>query len=108
MRQNSVISRIAHTIFSGYNVPENLKYNKGNKLLHINVEDEWGYGGDFVVPKQHPEMMIDAISNMEKGREVRLSFNPGASHVTNWWFGKESSQAVLDFLDKTGLRKSIF
>lgn len=107
LRNSYVIHKLVAVIFHGYNTKEDLQQNNGHKLLNINVPDENGKGGDKLVPPHHPLAMLDAI-NDQRQREVTLSFNIGAGHVTDWWNGSESKASTLNFLDKTGLRKSFF
>jgi hypothetical protein len=107
IRNNVIINAVVVAILKGYDVPGDLSMNKGHKLLNIDIPDRAGKGGDDLVPKYHLMLMLDAISDTE-GKEVRLSMNPGAIHVSYWWTGKESADAVLNFLDKTHLRKSLF
>lgn len=63
--------------------------------------------GDEVVPKHHPEAMIDAMQD-NPNKIITLSMNPGASHITDWWDGHESQDTVLQFLKRTGLSQSLF
>lgn len=106
LKDNFIINGIARAVLSGYDVPGDLSYNEGHKLFNINVPNAQGIGGDQLVPKEHPELMINAISN-NKGI-VTLSMNPGASHVTDWWAGNESRDVVTSFLKAAKISHPLF
>ncbi len=99
---NLSISSLAKTFLSGYDIPELLQSNRGNTLFNLNVKSSRGEGGDDVVPPEHPEMMLDALADTE-GRQVRFAFNPGGTHTSEWWTSAESTDAVIGFLENTGL-----
>ena len=107
LKDNFIINGIARAVFGGYDVPEDLAHNQGHKLLNINIPTARGFGGDQLVPKEHPTMMLDAMSD-NKGKVVTLSMNPGALHVTDWWAGNESRDVVTLFLERTGISHSLF
>lgn len=107
IKDNFIIHGLARTIFSGYNIAEDLAYNKGHKLLNIDIQNDEGEGGDDLVPANHPQAMIDAIQD-NPNKIATVSFNPGGVHVTNWWSSRESQETILHFLSKTGISQSLF
>jgi hypothetical protein len=107
LKDNFIINGLTRAILGGYDVPADLSHNQGHKLLNINTPDEREIGGDKLVPKHHPELMIDSMQD-NRDKIVTLSMNPGASHVTDWWAGPESQNTVLQFLRKTELSQPLF
>lgn len=101
LKLNFIIEGIAKALFNGYNTARDLQANKGHKLINIDVPSYEGVGGDEKVPEHHPDLLIEAALKLAgKNRVVKLSINPGGTHVTNWWASKESREAVMDFFDK--------
>lgn len=102
IRLNYIIEGVVRAIFSGYNTADDIRANRGNKLIHINVPGINGGGDELVLP-HHPELMIDSasLSESESQKIIKLSMNPGGEHVTPWWFTSESQEAVMDFFKKT-------
>jgi len=107
LKDNFIIIGLAKAVLSGYDTSADLLHNRGHKLLHINVPDEQGLGGDEVVRPSHPEKMMEAMSQPEK-KELTLSMNPGGIHVTDWWANKDSEETVNRFLSRAGISQSVF
>ncbi|MDP1834696.1 MAG: hypothetical protein Q8K75_02095 [Chlamydiales bacterium] len=104
-KDNYAVQAVAQTVFAGYDVAEDLKYNHGHKLINIDVPNTAGRGGDDLVPESHPyEMAASIVMNATDPDKVnKLSIAPGAKHITGWWLTEESRLTVHDFLDRTGL-----
>ena len=96
------IDNVTKAILIGFDAAEDIKKNKGNNLIHINIPSAAGSGGDAVVPEKHPEMMTSSFA-MKPNRIYKLSVNPGGIHVSNWFGNPDSYQAILQFLNKTEL-----
>lgn len=96
VKLNFIIEGLVKALFSGYNTAEDLRHNRGHQLININVPYR-GEGGDDLVPSHHPELMIDSLLTKKRSQVIKLSMNPGGTHVTNWWKGRESREAVMDF-----------
>lgn len=107
LRNNFIINGIARAIFGGWNVLGDLAQHRGNKIFNINVPDANGQGGDKLVPPHHPHLMLNSIEDTQ-GKKVTLSVNPGATHITDWWAGRESQDTVVHFLEQTGISQSLF
>ncbi|HRD56162.1 MAG TPA: hypothetical protein PLC42_07175 [Parachlamydiaceae bacterium] len=106
LRDNFVINGIARALFSGYNVADDLRHNKGHKIFHLDVPDN-GLGGDELVPEHHLALMLSNLPETPD-RKVAISMNPGGKHVTDWWLSPESKESVLTFLKRTGISRSLF
>ncbi len=107
VKNNFIICGIAKIFLGGYDVPSNLAHNRGNKLLHINVVDQKGRGGDKLVPPDHPQKMRAAIPETES-HKVTVSMNAGGEHITHWWKNSESKKTINEFLSQTGISQSLF
>ena len=117
LKDNFVVQSIAKATFAGYNVTEDIKGNKGHKLINIDVEDLDEGGGDDLVPEMHPyQMATSAALSLEdestnKGEDLkisRLSIAPGAMHITGWWKTPKAKETVESFLQDTGLTSPSF
>ncbi|CDR35156.1 hypothetical protein CSEC_2350 [Criblamydia sequanensis CRIB-18] len=102
IKLNYIIEGFVRAIFSGYNTADDIRANRGNKLIHINVPGIYGGGDELVLP-HHPELMIDSasLSESESQKIIKLSMNPGGEHVTPWWLSSPSQETVMDFFKKT-------
>lgn len=104
-KDNFAVQAVAQTVFAGYNVAEDLKYNHGHKLINIDVPNTANRGGDDLVPVSHPyEMAASVVMNATDPDKInKLSIAPGAKHITGWWLTDESRLTVQAFLDQTKL-----
>lgn len=98
IKLNYIVEGVVRAIFSGYNTADDIKANQGHKLIHINVPG-YGGGGDELVLPHHPELMIEGFTTPNK--ELKLSMNPGGTHVTDWWMNQDSQRTVMDFFRRT-------
>ncbi len=106
MQNSTVIDDLTKAVMIGFDAASDIKKNQGHNLIHINVPNEFGQGGDTLVPESHPEKMVDSFA-LNKGRIYALSFNPGGIHVTNWFGNPSSRNAVFAFLNKTNLAPNV-
>lgn len=104
---NYIINGLAKAVLCKYDIPENLRKNKGHKLIHHNIPNDLGKGGDKIVTERHIEQMVNAIGD-EKGAINTLSFNPGGVHVTNWFASNYTYDIVMNFVQLAGLNTNMY
>jgi len=104
---NYIIDGISEAIIAGYDSAENLKHNRGHKLIHHNIPNEFGSGGDALVSDKHIDMLVEAASDATY-KVKQLSYNPGGIHVCNWFGNPLSCDTVMNFLHEANLSSKMF
>lgn len=111
---NYIIDGIAKAIMAGYDSPKNLSYNRGHKLIHHNIPNEFGGGGDKLVPDVHIEKLKEAADKAEpkysppSRKRKDMSYNPGGIHVSHWFSNPTSYTSVMNFIHEAGLASNMF
>ncbi len=119
LSDNRTIDKGLEYILGSYDVADDISYNRGHKLIHINLPtaetlhypEPKQFGGDQLVPKHHPELMLEALEiddEIIRSKNATLIFNPGGKHVVDWWTSAESCEGVLHFLKNSMITRSLF
>lgn len=101
--RSALVDMVFRLLISEYKLNELIGKNKGNKLIHINVENNHGAGGDHLVPEHHPQLLIDSIND-----GGMLTFNPGGEHVTHWFTNNDSYNDIMYFMKKHKLITNMY
>jgi len=84
-------------IMASYQLHELVKKNHGKQLIHIDIPDDEGRGGDTLVPDHHPELLIYNCN------QPTLTKNPGGLHVTNWFGNSRNYMQIMEFMRENNL-----
>lgn len=85
---------------------ENIKHNRGNVLIHIDIPTDSGSGGDNLVTEEHNIAFYNALTHGKK--HFSVSYNPGGEHVTSWYTSPISYKIIKKFLVENGLTTNIY
>lgn len=100
---NYIIDGVAKAVLAGYDTADNLRNNRGNQLIHHNVPNEFGAGGDKLVSDEHFDRLVEASRESDSEGVKQVSLNPGGIHVSHWFSNPSSYKSVMDFFQQASL-----
>jgi hypothetical protein len=98
--KSQTLPQLVRGLLPAFDVPANLRLNKGAQLFTIGIPDKDGFGGDALVPAEHRDAIVAAINDSEQGTYVPML---GAEHITDVWKLPTEQNEVRSFLRRNNI-----